>query len=375
MAKQVILAVAGSGKTYHLCHSLDKNKKNLILAYTHRNVNNIKKELISAFGVIPELTTVLTFDSFVYRYLICPYEPTILRYFKQENKEINGVTLKNPPPKTIKMNGKNIPNKNYKPKEQLEHYIYKSQYYCSTFSEILLTVNKGTKIIERISNNLNNFFDAVLIDEFQDFREFDYELIIKITKKLNNVLLVGDYYQHSVSAINNSGKPFIRGRGKTKETINYNEYIELLKTEKFDVDITSLVNSRRCPKAVCNMVKDKLHINIEAENGHSGNIYLVNKNIDEIITNDKIIKLTYNDANKYMFNALNWSYSKGDTLDGVCVILTKDFEDILDDNFRLDKISPQTINKLYVALTRTKGDLYLIKNSDFISIKDKYIKS
>ena len=70
MAKRVILAVAGAGKTYHICHSIDSAKRNLVLAFTHENVLNIQRELIDAFGVIPELTTVSTFDSFVYRNLI-----------------------------------------------------------------------------------------------------------------------------------------------------------------------------------------------------------------------------------------------------------------------------------------------------------------
>ena len=34
MTKKVILAVAGAGKTYHICHNIDKNKKNLILIYS-----------------------------------------------------------------------------------------------------------------------------------------------------------------------------------------------------------------------------------------------------------------------------------------------------------------------------------------------------
>ena len=50
MAKQVILAVAGSGKTYHICHSINLQEKNLILAYTHENLRNIRKELVDANG-------------------------------------------------------------------------------------------------------------------------------------------------------------------------------------------------------------------------------------------------------------------------------------------------------------------------------------
>ena len=43
MAKKVMLAVAGAGKTYYICHKIDFRKKNLIIAYTHENIHNIKK--------------------------------------------------------------------------------------------------------------------------------------------------------------------------------------------------------------------------------------------------------------------------------------------------------------------------------------------
>lgn len=58
MAKRVILAVAGAGKTYHICHEIDPAKRNLILAFTHENIYNIQKELCDAHGCVPELTTV-----------------------------------------------------------------------------------------------------------------------------------------------------------------------------------------------------------------------------------------------------------------------------------------------------------------------------
>lgn len=41
MDKRVILAVAGAGKTYHICHDLNPNNRNLIIAYTNQNVKNI----------------------------------------------------------------------------------------------------------------------------------------------------------------------------------------------------------------------------------------------------------------------------------------------------------------------------------------------
>ena len=81
MAKRVILAVAGAGKTYYICHEIDPTKRNLILAFTHENIHNIQKELCDAHGCVPELTTVSTFDSFVYHQMILPYEPSIAEHF------------------------------------------------------------------------------------------------------------------------------------------------------------------------------------------------------------------------------------------------------------------------------------------------------
>lgn len=80
------------------------------------------------------------------------------------------------------------------------------------------------------------FYDCVLIDEFQDFREHDYDLIIALAKQLNDVVLVGDYYQHSVSATNNSGRPF----KKKSVDVSYDEFIGELERAGFEVDITTV---------------------------------------------------------------------------------------------------------------------------------------
>ena len=45
MDKKLVLAVAGSGKTYYLCQTLVENEKNLILAFTHENIKNISLKL------------------------------------------------------------------------------------------------------------------------------------------------------------------------------------------------------------------------------------------------------------------------------------------------------------------------------------------
>lgn len=373
MDKKLILAVAGAGKTYHICHKIDPTKKNLVLAYTHENIHNIKKELCDAYECVPELTTVMTFDAFVYHNLILPYEPSIANHFSAPRFTSRGICLTDPPPQRIKgKNGEMVYNPLYRKKDTLTHYVTKKrQYYCATLSELALQVKEGRdSLIKRAATRLNMFYDSVLIDEFQDFREFDYELIIKLAKHLKNVLLVGDYYQHSVSARNNTGKPFKTSKGD----VPYANFIESVLKAGFEVDTTTLSASRRCSADVCNYVRNKLGIDISSTGNNKGQVIWADNIANEVLSNDQITKLVYSEAARYSFSALNWSYSKGDTVDCACVILTNDFEKLAEDNFSIKEISISTLNKLYVAMTRSRGDLYLIKSSTFKKLQDTYVK-
>lgn len=372
MAKRVILAVAGAGKTYHICHEIDPIKRNLILAFTHENIHNIQKELCDAHGCVPELTTVTTFDSFVYHQLILPYEPSIAEHFGCPRFISRGICTIDPPPQTIKnTKGKPVANPLYKKKDRLAHYVtMRGQYYCATLSELVLQVKKKREsLVKRVAARLNLFYDCVLIDEFQDFREYDYELIMALAKQLNDVVLVGDYHQHSVSATNNSGKPF-----KNKSTdVSYDDFVAELQKAGFEVDLTTLDKSRRCSAEVCAYVSEKLRISITSNGDHGGAVKWIDDDPSSVLDDDRIIKLVFQEAGKYSFPALNWSYSKGDTVDSVCVILTDGLDNLDSDKFNPDRVKPSTLNKLYVAMTRSRGDLYLMKASTFKAIKDAYI--
>lgn len=369
-----MLAVAGAGKTYHICHSIDPAKRNLVLAFTHENVFNIQRELIDAFGAIPEFTTVSTFDSFVYHNLILPYEPSIGAHFGCDQFVSKGITVIDPPPQRIESSSGNmIPNKRYYAKDKLRHYVDGGlRYYCATLSELALQVKCGkTALVARASSRLNHFYDKVSIDEFQDYRKHDYDLILKLSKVLNSVTLVGDYYQHSVSGQNNSGKPFMRG----KTAIGYQEFLEKLRKKGFETDEITLNESRRCTPAVCSFVSEKLGIQINSSGRNKGKVVWVEGNPDSILSDDRIVKLVYNNSDNYSFRSVNWSYSKGDTMNSTCVVLTDGFERLSEDDFSLERLPRATINKLYVALTRSRGDVYLMKASVFKSVRDRYRRS
>lgn len=373
MDKRVVLAVAGAGKTYTLCKNVDENKRNIILAFTNQNIKNIIKELNENHDTILDNTYVYTFDSFKYNFFIRPYEPIIARYFGIKTFVSKGVSLVTPPPKLI--NG--YPNRNYKNNKIFEHYVIKDKYYCANLSELILQVKRGKEynLFDIAMKNINQFFDYIYIDEFQDFRQHDYELMEKIIKKSKNIVLVGDYFQHSVNAKNNTGKPFKVGNTKqTKRIITYEEYIKLLKDLKLEVDTETLKRTRRCPESICEFIRKKFNIEIYADNDNKGNIIFL-ENIDaikEVIENNNIIKLVESESKNYKFNCINWGYSKGDTYNDICVILTEKLENLKEkDNIEYTS----TINKVYVAMTRTKGNLYIIEKTKFDAIKQNYLKT
>lgn len=279
--------------------------------------------------------------------------------------------MTDPPSKTKKnAEGKSVANPHYRKKDSLTHYVTMNrQYYCATLSELVLQVKKNREsLIKRLAARLNLFFDCILIDEFQDFREYDYELIMALAKRLNDVILVGDYHQHSVSATNNSGKPF---KNKSKD-VSYVDFVAELRNSGFEIDLTTLDKSRRCSAEICNYISEKLHINIASNGDHCGSIVWIDDDPSVVLNQDQIIKLVFNEAANYTFRAMNWSYSKGDTVDSACVILTDGLDNLDSDSFDPEKIKRSTLNKLYVAMTRSRGDLYLIKASTFKKLRDAY---
>lgn len=370
MGKKVILAVAGAGKTYYICHSLDPAKKNLILAFTHENIKNIRNELTDKFGAIPEKTLILTFHAFVYRFLVRPYEPSIFKAFGVTYFKTNGVALEDPPKRLIKVGSNSYrSNANYHNVDNIRHYLSKNhEYYCDLMTDMLMRLPKikAKRVLEGILCHIQQFYDAVYVDEFQDFREADYKLLMKLVGVFPDITLVGDFYQHSVAGKNNSGIPF---KEKNKQDVTFDGFIQQLQELSIEVDTVTLQKSRRCSIKVCNFVMQKLGIRLQGTEKEGniiplGNLSLDSLPVEKILMDDAIPKLVFRGANNYSIYCLNWSYAKGDTFKDICVVLTEGIKDICKTNWQCN-LKLVTLNKLYVALTRAERNVYLISNKDF----------
>lgn len=364
MGSRVILAVAGSGKTYSICRSVPEHGKTLILAFTHSNVNNIASELSgswkSRFGCsVPDTVRVMTFDSFVYRYAVAPYVKTIAAYFGIPPTRFNGVTLKEPPMRKLMIKGRGVLKPRYGQKEIL-HYIDKAgDFYVANLCELVMMVKNGRdSLVKAVASAVSHFWDQVFVDEFQDFRLHSYRFLLEIAKKTGRLTMVGDYYQHSVLAKKATGIPFAGRSGE----VPCEEFVEKLRGQKIDVDVTTLNASRRCPACVCLFVREKLGIAMTSSSKVQGLVRIVDADtVDMVMRDDTIVKLVWSDARTKPYRANNWSYSKGDTYEKVCVVLTERTDCIT--SGRLDSgVGPIVRNRLYVALTRASAELYVMQS-------------
>ncbi|MBS3201993.1 hypothetical protein J0J80_10395 [Turicibacter bilis] len=366
MADAVLIpAVAGAGKTYHISHSIIEEKRNLILSFTRSNVKNIEIEITKRFGKIPEKTEILTFSSFLYRWLIRPYEPSIILEGKDDKFKSKGVDVYIEP---IERQGNGYTPGYYKDNHLLHYINGKNQsYYASRMSELI--VKQKGKFIGKVIGNLSMFFDEIYIDEIQDFRGNDFKLLKHLFAKFNgNIIGVGDFYQHSVQKSNHKEQtPFL----KSKKSISYQEYLQEF-PKKVKINNGILLNSRRVPEIICQEIRQKLNIEIYSSSSIQGSYTVIHskEELQNVIKIPNLIGLIYNNNVKnYFIHTNTWSMCKGDTYESTCIVLTEKLKAFTSPDFNTAGISQQTINMLYVALTRATHNVYIVPKEIYDLLK------
>lgn len=331
MGKKIILSVAGSGKTTFVVNCLDLTKRYIVLTYTNANYDNLRKKIITKFdGVIPKNIFIYNFDYFLYNILFKGIYADLF-------PEIKGIEFDQ-----NKINS-------YAKQGTDDYWKNKYMIYSARLSYYLLQ-NKSA-LLERIEA----ITDYLIIDEVQDVGSRDFDLIMTLSKSTINLLYVGDFYQHTyqTSADHNYRKSLF---------YNYSDYIKELKKYGFEVELDILNNSYRCSKSVCEFVKNKLRIPISSHRNDETDIAEIAdiETIKDVWYNNDIVKLHYQKASEYSGNHRNWGDVKGeDKFNDVCIILNKNTYDHFKNNC-LSDLNPITKAKLYVAITRAKGKVFLV---------------
>ena len=236
----------------------------------------------------------------------------------------------------------------YKTKSSIEFYVKNNKLY---HNRIFLFLQE--RCLNDIKVRLESHFDNLFIDEIQDIAGRDFNFLIEISKIKINLCYVGDFYQHTFDTSND---------GNVNKTL-FDNYNNIFYRNGFECDTTSLSVSHRCAKNVCNFIKNSLGINIVNSNKNiSGDVIFLDEinKIKNIWNDNNIVKLHYNNSDKFGQNHFNWGEVKGvDCYKDVCIILNKSTVKHIDD---LSKLSNQTKNKLYVAITRSRNNVYFIND-------------
>ena len=143
MDKRVILAVAGSGKTYHIVEQLDETKRVLLITYTTSNTDNLRNSIITKFGYLPNNIKIKSYFTFLYSFCFKP--------FLANDLNTKGIFWKSPPEFT--RNLKRNDDKFYLLKEK---WLYHNRIAKLIIEkDILINVNQG----------LGKYYDCLYIDE------------------------------------------------------------------------------------------------------------------------------------------------------------------------------------------------------------------
>lgn len=333
MDKRLILAVAGSGKTTYILKQLCLEQRHLLVTFTNNNYENLRHGVIIKFGYLPDNIKIYTYFSFLYNFL---YKPLLSQRVKAK-----GIDWRNPIDK-------------YSKKTDSKHYLNNKRYlYGGRISKLLIECGLSDDMNRRIEK----YFDCIYFDEVQDFAGNDFNLLKNIINANLKILLVGDFYQHTFDTSRD---------GAVNHSLhnNYDGYIRNYHKTGIAIDSATLNKSHRCSADICNLVKDRLDIHIESSRHEQGEIIFINSKEDVAIVfqDDSIVKLFYQEHTKYPCYSENWGASKGnDHYSSVCVVVNSKIMKLLSEgNSDKNNISPTTLNKLYVAITRAKNTLLIL---------------
>lgn len=149
------------------------------------------------------------------------------------------------------------------------------------------------------------------------------------------------------------------------------DYIKRYSDIGLTIDKNTLIKSYRCSNTVCIFITENIGISIYSHDQKETTITFIEtqEEADKIFFNDTIVKLFLQEHHKYNCYSQNWGNCKGeDKYYDVCVVLNKNTLNLYNNN-SLETLKPLTRNKLYVACSRSKNNLYLVPDKFYKKYK------
>lgn len=343
-SNKVVLACAGSGKTWGICKDALKcksGKKKILISYTNKSVESLKLEYKKQNrGIIDDDIIICTWYQFVLRELIKPYQTVLFK----EGKGINHVNS---------INFKDQYKRLYYKKGEYKYFFDSGKNIrVNRVSECALLINNRSrnKAIKRLESNYSHIY----IDELQDLVGRDIELIELLFSSSINTHIVGDYKQSTLKTHNANAN-------KRKGGMFIFDYLESIKS-KYDLEIINENSSKRFTEDIADIANFIYQENpIEGKNkdsvSHMG-VYLIKKEFIDIYIqayNPTILRYDKN-TNTQGYPAINFGISKGMTIDRVLIFPNGPLKKFL----KNPEVIMKSREKYYVGITRAKYTLTFV---------------
>ncbi|AQQ55529.1 UvrD-helicase domain-containing protein [Planococcus lenghuensis] len=346
LKNKIVLACAGSGKTWGICNDAlnisDSTKKTLMVSYTNKGVDSLKKEYAKQnSGVLDEHVRTYTWFQFVLRELIRPYQVFLLNKINAVNSfDFSGI----------------YGRRNFSKINTIPYYLNSNNdVKANHASELAIYLNLMSN--GAVINRLEEIYSCIYIDELQDLAGRDIDLLELLLLSSIKIYCVGDYKQSTLKTHNAKSN-------KKKSGGNVFNYLETLK-DSHEIEVLNSNCSRRFIQDIAdfsNLVYpgDPITSISEASKEYMGVFQVLKEDVKDYVNHFQPAVLRFDKRTDTLgYNALNFGVSKGLTLDRVLIFPNGPLKKFLTNPNQSLK-SPE---KYYVGVTRPRYSLAFVAHN------------
>lgn len=346
---EVIVSVAGSGKTTSIVRGVESESDNKFALVTYTNVgcDNLRN-IHAAIGASSQRRVrVQSWYSFLLNHFIRPYQNFLY------DKRVSGICFERIPRSLLVFSKRNIP-RYYFAKPGVLWVDRVSEFACEVIRA------SGGKSVSRISS----IYDKVVIDEAQDLAGWDLELIDHLLRSSISMKLVGDHRQATFVTNSNQKNKKYRGVNILKK------FYEWEREGLVSLNVSE--TSYRCAPEICQFVVGMFSgsMSMASSNSnrtdHDGVFFLREADVASYMSkfNPKVLRFNRSFETD-LPSPLNFGESKGLTFGRVLIIPHGPLLKYLRTGVPGDL--EKSVEKVYVAVTRARQSVSFIVPDGFTS--------
>lgn len=342
--KRTVIAGAGTGKTTMLRRIATEHRHDcnvLYLTYTNANAYEFRAAIVNELGYVPANITIMTWFSFLLTHGVRPFPA---RGFTHRIDR-------------MLFNEGRVRNRRGISRGSEQYYCpIPGLVYRSRLSDLAALCDEQWD--GEVTNRVCSIYDAILVDEGQDFAGYDYDVLSALMGKAAEMVIVGDPRQQTYRTGNEPKHSCVP------------HVFEFLQTAKgYTPDTVTLGTTFRCSKAVIDLANSlyptlpQVTPSVERMSDPLGTVTKIRKSDFETWAkshNRQFRVLRYNARTQVPVEChmMNMGDSKGLTLEDVVIFPTAEMKKWLDG--KPADLKDGTRAKLYVAITRARGDLFFV---------------